>query len=1099
MNKMIDQHKEIHAMKTLSHWILVLSLTLLTTHVFGQQKKSSLADSIFTGLEFRNIGPAFMSGRIADIAIHPENSNQWYVAVGSGGLWKTMNSGTTWKPVFDKYASYSTGCITIDENNPHTLWLGSGENVGGRHVGIGDGIYKSEDDGNSWKNMGLRESEHISKIIVHPENSNVLWVAAQGPLWSAGGERGIYKSIDGGKSWKRVLGDDRYTGATDLLIDPRDPDVLYAATWERHRNVAVYIGGGPGSGIHKSIDGGETWTKLTAGLPTGDMGKIGLAISPQKPDVLYAAIELKRRTGAVYRSDNRGVSWEKMSDAVSGATGPHYYQELYACPHTFDKLYLVDVRIQISEDGGKTFHRMKEEYKHSDNHAIAFRKDDPNYLLVGTDGGLYETFDLCENWKFIPNLPITQYYKLAVDDKEPFYTIYGGTQDNNTHAGPSRTDNHHGIRNADWSITLGGDGHQPAVEPGNPDIVYSQSQEGYLSRVDRSTGESVFIQPQPGEGEGFERFNWDAPILVSPHKATRLYFASQRVWKSEDRGDSWIPISGDLTKNEERVKLPVSGKTWSWDAAWDLYAMSTYNTITSLAESPLQEGLIYAGTDDGRIQVTDNGGESWKKIAVSELPGVPSTAFVNDIKADLFDENTVYVALDNHKYGDYKPYIYKSANKGKSWTSLSETLPDKTLVWRLVQDHVNPELLFLATEYGIYVSIDAGRNWSQMKGGVPTISFRDLAIQRRENDLVAASFGRGFFVLDDYSALRELEVEQLSQEATLFSTRDAWWYIKRPVLGFGEKGASGAQLYTAPNPEYGPVFTYYLSEEYKIRKKSRQEAEKKLKDSGEDPGFTSWDALEEERREAEPMIILTIQDAEGKVLRRIETEPKVGFNRLAWNMKYPSKRHENIFDMKMPQGSMALGEFLASPGQYTVTLSKRINGEVTDLAGPLDFKLVRLHKGALKGGKVSENEEFYLELSSLFQEVGAVELALSTSRKKAAAMQKALNRSQAKPGKLDKDLHLLVQKLYVLDEKLNGNRSMHEIGEKTDPTLKDRLRTVGRGIRTSTYGPTTTQRNSLSIAQKEFEQLRKEIMEVKDVVIPSIEERLMEVGAPYVR
>ncbi len=428
--------------------------------------------------------------------------------MGSGGVWKTNNASTTWQPIFDDQPSYSVGCVTIDPNEHTVIWVGTGENVGGRHVGYGDGIYRSADGGASWENMGLKETHHISKIIVHPENSDILWVAAQGPLWSKGGERGLYKTTDGGKKWKKVLGDDEWTGVTDILIDPRNPDQLYAATWQRHRNVAAYMGGGPGSGIHRSGDGGETWEKLSNGLPESNMGKIGLAISPQNPDVLYAAIELDRRTGGVYRSANRGVSWTKQSDTVSGATGPHYYQELYASPHQFDRLYLVDVRMQISNDGGKTFTRMKERFKHSDNHALAFRADDPDYLLVGTDGGLYESFDLAENWRYVANLPVTQFYKVALDDAEPFYNIYGGTQDNSTQGGPSRTVYSLGIQNSDWFLTLGGDGHQPATEPGNPDIVYSESQQGFLSRIDITTGEILSIQPQPEAGESYERFNW---------------------------------------------------------------------------------------------------------------------------------------------------------------------------------------------------------------------------------------------------------------------------------------------------------------------------------------------------------------------------------------------------------------------------------------------------------------------------------------------------------------------------------------------------------------------------------------------------------------
>ena len=418
--------------------ILLLFCFILT----AQDKKKTdippapFTDENFSGLKFRSIGPAFASGRIADIAIHPEDDNVWYVAVGSGGVWKTKNAGVTWTPIFDDQSCYSTGCITIDPNNPHIIWLGTGENVGGRHVSYGDGIYRSDDGGKSWDNMGLKESQHISKIIVHPKNSNVVWVAAQGPLWNKGDERGLYKTTDGGKTWKKTLGNNEWTGVTDIVIDPLDPDRLYAATWDRHRTVAAYMGGGPGSGIHRSTDGGETWEQLKKGLPESNMAKIGLAISPQKPDVLYAAIELDRRSGGIYKSTDRGSSWEKQSDAVAGATGPHYYQELYASPHAFDRIYLVDVRIQVSDDGGKTVRRLKEQHKHSDSHAIAFRKDDPDYLLIGTDGGIYESFDLAENWRFMNNLPLTQYYKVAVDDAEPFYNIFGGTQDVNTHGGP---------------------------------------------------------------------------------------------------------------------------------------------------------------------------------------------------------------------------------------------------------------------------------------------------------------------------------------------------------------------------------------------------------------------------------------------------------------------------------------------------------------------------------------------------------------------------------------------------------------------------------------------------------------------------------------
>ena len=779
----------------------IILMTLLVSFPLGihAQRKTKKTDSkaipevSLDAFAFRNIGPAFLSGRIADIVFHPENESIWYVAVGSGGVWKTENAGTTWTPIFDDKPTYTTGCIALDPSNPEIVWVGSGENVGGRHVAYGDGVYRSLNGGKTWENMGLTDSQHISEIIIHPDNSDVVWVAAQGPLWNKGDQRGLYKTTDGGRSWKKVLGDDQWTGVTDIVIDPRNPQVLYAATWDRHRTVAALMGGGPGTAIYRSDDGGKQWTKLANWLPKSNLGKIGIAVSPQNPDVLYAAIELDRTKGAVYRSSDRGASWNKMSDTVSGGTGPHYYQELYASPHEFDRIYLMNVRVLTSDDGGKTFVQLKEENKHSDNHAMVFKKDDPNYIMLGTDAGIYESFDLASSWRYIKNLPLTQFYKVAVNNAEPFYHVFGGTQDNGSAGGPSATDEREGIANKHWYKTLFADGHQSATDPLYNDLIYAETQQGGLYRVDLTTGEQVSVQPQAAEGEPHERFNWDAPILVSPHNPARLYFASYRVWKSESRGDDWEVISGDLTRNEERITLPIMGRQQGWDNPWDVGAMSNYNTITSLAESPRQEGLLYAGTDDGFIQVTENGGQSWRKIPVTAL-GLPERAFVNDIKADLFETNTVYVALDNHKEGDFNPYLFKSEDKGMTWTSISSNLPKKTLIWRMVQDPIKKNLLFSATERGVYASLNGGNSWQKLPG-TPTISFRDLTIQKRENDLVAASFGRGFFILDDYSALREFTEEHIEKEGKLFKPRPAKWFVPRSNVG-----NTGADYYFAKNP-----------------------------------------------------------------------------------------------------------------------------------------------------------------------------------------------------------------------------------------------------------------------------------------------------------
>ena len=1073
--------------------LLPILLVLITFSAKTQNKP--ISDSTLTGLTFRSLGPAFMSGRIADIAIHPENENVWYIAVGSGGVWRTDNSGIIWKPLFDKQKVYSTGCVTIDPMQPSTVWVGTGENVGGRHISFGDGVYRSLDGGNSWKNMGLKKSEHISKIIVHPNNSNIIYVAAQGPLWTSGGERGFYWSSDGGKTWERTLGNDEWTGVTDIVQDPNNPEVIYAATWDRHRTVAAYMGGGPGTGLHKSTDGGKTWTQLKSGLPKGNLGKIGLAMSPQKSNVLYAAIERDRRTGEVYRSEDYGASWKKMSSAVSGATGPHYYQELYASPHKFDRLYLMDVRAQVSEDGGKTFTRMPEKHKHSDNHAMAFRANDPNYLLVGCDGGLYESFDLGENWRYMTNLPLTQYYKVAVDDAEPFYNIYGGTQDNNTQGGPSRTDNVHGIMNSDWYVVLFGDGHEPATEPGNPDIVYAEWQQGNLTRVDKTTGEIVYIQPQPAEDDPVERFNWDAPILVSPHDPKTLYFASQRVWKSTDRGDSWTAISDDLTKNLERIEQPIMGKKQSWDNAWDIYAMSNYSTITSLSESPVQQGLVYAGTDDGLLQVTEDDGGSWRKIPVSSI-GAPATAFVNDIKADLFDANTFYVCLDNHKFGDYKPYFYKSTDKGKSWKKMTANLPETTLVWRMVQDHVNKNLMFLATEFGIYTSIDGGSKWHQLKGGLPTISFRDLAIQKRENDLVGASFGRGFYVLDDYSPLREVSEESMNKEAHLFPIKDAWWYIPRPILSFDEKGSQGASHYVAPNPDFGAIITYHLAEDYQSMEEERKAAEKEMKD--QDIPFPGWETLEAARLEHKPAVFLVIKDKDNKVVRRMQVPAKKGIHRVAWDLRYPHtdavrSTHQPKDPKKAPKGLMA------APGEYTATLLKMEEGKVTELAPAQSFTVKRLKKGALDGATPVVTAAFWRELEDINIDLSATSTVLREQLEKVKMMAIALNKSQSAPGNLDAQLHQLNTKLELMNKQLSGDPLRGAVGEKSTPTIGQRVSVAAMGTQTSTYGPTPTHQQSLAIARKQLDQLKTELTTLIESDIPSLEQALIDAKAPYVK
>lgn len=1053
-----------------------------------------LSSKTFDAFSLRNIGPAFMSGRIADIAIVQDDPATWYIAVGSGGVWKTENAGTTWKSLFDGQGSYSIGSLGLDPSDPSRIWVGTGENHGGRHLGYGDGIYLSQDGGQTWEKKGLESSERIGKIIVHPEDSNTVWVAAQGPLWSPGGERGVYKTTDGGENWELVLSsENEFTGAGDMMIDPRNPDRLYVAMWQRHRTVAAYVGGGPESGLWRTEDGGETWTELKTGLPDGNKGKTGLAISPMQPDVIYAAIELDRREGGVWRSSDRGSSWTKMSDQVSGGTGPHYYQELYASPHKFDLIYLVSNTSQISNDGGKTWSDLNNELKHVDDHAIAFRPDDPEYILFGSDGGLYESYDHTETWRFINNLPITQFYKVAVDDAEPFYFVYGGTQDNNSQGGPSRTDNRHGIRNDDWFITLFADGHQSATEPGNPNIMYAQWQQGNLARVDRITGEVVHIQPQPVPGDDIPRFNWDAPILVSQHQPTRIYHASQRLWRSDDRGDSWRAISPDLTRNQDRMRLPIQGRQWSWDAGWDLLAMSQYNTIANIGESPLNENLLYVGTDDGLIQVTEDGGASWRRIEARSLPGVPATAYVNDIRADLFDENTVYVALDNHKYGDFKPYLYKSTNRGRSWTNITGNIPDRHMVWRVVQDHKNPNLLFAATELALYFTLDGGRKWVKMTGDAPTIAFRDVTIQRREDDLVAASFGRGFFVVDDISPLRELDEASLNQEAMLFPGRKAWWYIEQHPLAFSEGGSQGHGYYRAPNPPFGANFTYYLADDVQSLKEQRQEREKPLAKDGEDTPFPGFPAMTAELQESAPTIWLTVRDGDGNVVRRIKGPTKKGFHRVNWDLRLP----DNSIARATPAGDDEPSGYLVSPGEYTVSLSKRVRGRTVELVGPKPFLVERLRDGALP--PQADAAEFWNEIATFDRSVTAASATLNELKKRLGLLAVAVERAQGEdPTALDNRLQAIRDEVNALDAQLNGDPARNALAERTQPTVRSRLGKVQTGLFASTYGPTQTHRDQFGFAQAEFGAIKDRLRTLTETAIPAFEAELSAAGAPYV-
>lgn len=1087
---------------TLSHtrfhtfW-LIGALLLAYAGLSAQNSPSTSLEKASNGLKLRGIGPSVMGGRISDIAVHPEHPSTWYVAAGSGNLWKTVNSGITWKPIFDNEPSYSIGAIAIDPNNPETVWLGTGENVSGRHVGWGSGVYRSLDGGKSWKQMGLEKSEHIGKILVDPRNSTVVWVAAEGPLWNAGGDRGVYKTTDGGESWNLMLSIDENTGATDLEFEPGNPDVIYAAAYQRRRHTWALLAGGPNSGIYKSSNGGDSWRKLTSGLPRGDMGKIGLAVTPADRNRVYATIEAERGEKGFYRSDDKGESWQKGSSYISGGTGPHYYQEIEVSPVNPDLIYQMDVFLHVSRDGGQRFDYLTTgRTKHSDNHAFWIDPGNGDHMLAGTDGGLYESFDEGKTWRHFANLPISQFYKLALDNSEPFYNVLGGAQDLGTLLGPSRTMHTEGIRNQDWYVPLGADGYESQFDPENPNIAYMEYQEGVLFRYDRRTEQPVRIQPLAGPTDDPERWNWDSPLLISPHNPKRLYFGSQRLWKSEDRGGSWTTISEDLTTNTNRYELDMMGRVWRSDALYDNGAMSKYATLTCISESPKLEGLLYTGSDDGLVHVSENGGGKWRKAG--KLPGVPERSFINDVEASSHDEGTVFAVADAHKLGDYSPYLFKSTNRGRSWESIAGDLPEETIVWVVKQDRIDPNLLFIGTEYGLYFSQNGGENWTKLKRGVPNIPFRDIELHPREDDLVGATFGRGFYILDDYSCLRNLNEAVESTTNTLFEVRDTWWYL--PSVPMQAKGmpSAGSSSFRSENPPFGAMFTYYLADLPLTKKEKRKQKEKELRAEEASIPFPGWASLREESIEGQPKVLLLVKDEAGNPVRWIEGPKGKGLHRINWDLRFPSPspvRFAQPGSFRPPWASEPQGP-LAAPGVYSVQLFIAHNGALNPQGEAQTFTLKPVPA-------IEEDTDFEAiatfqgKTVSLLRGISSAGQKLGEAGERMRYLQTALVQTP-KASKSDfATWQKLSEQAAKLRMELYGDPIKGSFDEARTPSIQNRAY-YASGQWGTTREPTKTAQQELKLAQEGFEDFQPKLKAYL-AELATFESRLDAIGAPYTK
>ena len=1077
--------------------LLLIAILLIPAVIFAGQKKEKdktkepvdtlINSSLVSGLKLRSIGPAFTSGRIADFAVNPEKHSEFYVAVASGNIWKTTNKGITFKPVFEKHGAYSIGCLAMDPKNSNIVWAGTGENNHQRALGYGDGVYKTVDGGKSWKNMGLKDSRQIGMILINPRNSNVVYVAAEGSLWGPGGDRGLFKTVDGGKSWNKVLEVSENTGINNVICDPRNPDVLYATSEQRRRHVYTKIGGGPESTVYKSEDGGENWRKIKKGLPSDDIGGMGIAISPQNPDVLYLIVEAANDAGGFFRSTDRGESWTKMSD--HHASG-QYYNEIYCDPVEFDKVYSVETFSHVTIDGGKIWKKLSNKDRHVDDHALWIDPNDNNHFMIGGDGGVYITYDDANTWRFVSNLPITQFYRVAVDNAKPFYNVYGGTQDNNTLGGPSRNLTRQGVTSGEWIVTVGGDGFWAGIDPENSDIVYSEWQYGNVVRYDKKSGERINIKPQPRKDEKSYRWNWNAPLIISPHSNTRLYMAANKLFRSDNRGETWEVISDDLTAQIDRNTWAVMGKFWGAESVAKDVSTSQYGTIVSLDESLVKEDLIYIGTDDGVIQVTEDAGKSWRKI--TSFPGIPEHTYVSDLFASRFDENVVYATFNNLKSDDFKPYVLKSSDRGKTWKSISSNLPENGSVHSIIQDHKKSELLFAGTEFGLFFSINEGESWVQLKSGIPTIAVYDVAIQERESDLVLATFGRSFYILDNYSPLRQINEEAVKNEAFLSEIKDALLYIPK-----GGKGSQGATYYVAKNPTFGAEFTFYLKEVPKTAKQLRVKRDKELFKEGKPIPQLSWKELEDEKKEIPPYMIVTIRDEDGSVVRTMTKKPAKGIQRINWDLRYdsPDIKQNDKFDPVAKSN----GGIFVMPGAYSVEMTLIHNGVSKPVGEKTDFKVLGLNNATLAADDRAGIVAFQKDISRLSKAMnGTLRLTKDLLKEVTVMQQTALTL----PGSHEELLPAMDRLKTELDDilfKFNGVKakaSWEEIPPAGMP-LMNRLYNIIYTQINSTSNITSTSKVGFEILKDEFPPVLNQVTEIANTKMVELRNIMDDMDAPY--
>lgn len=915
--------------------IFVLLAVLISIGFGFAAEPQSISSDLFKNLKWRHIGPASFGGRIDDVETIPENSSVIFVAAASGGIFRSQDHGVTWKAVLDATGTaLSIGDIAIAPSDTSIIWAGTGEPNNRQSSSWGDGVYKSLDGGDTWANMGLKETRHIGKIKIDPKNPNTVFVAALGHLWGPHPERGVFRTRDGGKTWEKCLFINDNTGVVDIDLE-ENGRVIYAAAFQRQRKPWGYIGGGPQGGIYRSLDGGDTWEKLRTGLPDGDIGRIGLAVAPSRPNIVYAIIQHK--DGGLFRSDDRGGTWTMV---YKGYTHPQpfssYFQHLRVDPLNPEKIWIVAYLPHVSVDGGKTFTTEGvSENVHTDSHSLWINPKNPDHLLLAGDGGFYISHSGAKTWDFIDNLPVSQFYAIGIDNRDPYW-IYGGAQDSGVYGIPSRTDSPLGIMNRDVVQVVYGDGFYCVVDPRDPNLIYSENQEGRLLFTNLKTHEERIIGPVPKSPQETYRFNWRCPLVMSPHNPDIVYFGGNKIFKTTDCGHGWEEISPDLTNNQDWKNLPITGMERNKDTLSLNYGVGHYGTITAISESPIQAGLIYAGTDDGNVQVTADAGKTWKNLT-KNIPLV-KPRWVTQIITSRHNAGTTYASFTGHSDDDYAPYIFKTMDFGITWKSLRGDIPDGVVVRALAEDPRSPELLFAGTEFGLFISINGGKNWVRAGGNLPRVRVDDIVINPGNNDLILGTHGRGIIILDDITMLENLNQTVLNSEAFLFPMREATLYFETR-----EDQSIGSAKFSAPNPDYGALITYYLKNEATAGK---------------------------DNPEAKQTSKLVVLDKAGNLVRELEGPSRKGLNRINWDLRYSMKsnpewkRGEYYYPLRGPA---------VLPGEYTVKLiagGREMAQKVTVKMDPRIKATEDALQAKLKAGmRVNDMVRAFLEAKAAIQNI----------------------------------------------------------------------------------------------------------------------------------